>query len=449
MLLTALAAAAAFAAPRVAVIGGGFAGTSTAWYLNKLCPGCYNVTIFEGMDRLGGRVKHVQIPGTEYKVNVGGDAYSIVNEYVMDIVKDLGIQPSSDAGSVPTRSIGLWKGPGNGWEPLPFRDPALLWDGLVGLLEIARIRETLTANYKERGNLTHGTVFETLGEFAAAGGLNKFTARSMKSLMDELKVSADFQQGFLEPMTRDIYDQSLELNAFAGMVTVLSGATATYSAKGGNDEIPKALAAASGADVQLSSPVEAVELTADGKFTVTAAGKAMPGWDWVVLASPIESNGADGTLKPIQWKGFDMPALKPRPYRHWYDIWTLAKAPSPTAFEHDGPVPDLVLTPAGSTAPLVKLGAELSAANGTLTAYKIFANDPVSNLSTRFEGLHWSHTQHWPKTFPDLAPVTEYQPLRLHPRILYPNAMESIAVAMETACIAGRNAAQMIHRGTA
>ena len=71
---------------------------------------------------------------------------------------------------------------------------------------------------------------------------------------------------------------------------------------------------------------------------------------------------------------------------------------------------------------------------------KIFEH-PVANETT---------VQHWPFTFPVLRPGEEYQPVEIDllegggGGVLYLNAMESVAAAMEGSVIAARNVALKI-----
>lgn len=62
----------------VAVIGGGIAGASTAFYLSQFAPGS-QVDVFEKNPIVGGRLKHVTFGGAVCEV--GGDAWSSVCEF--------------------------------------------------------------------------------------------------------------------------------------------------------------------------------------------------------------------------------------------------------------------------------------------------------------------------------------------------------------------------------
>ena len=436
----------------IAVIGGGFAGSSTAYYLNQLCDDCYDVTVFEGMPFAGGRVGHVTIPNTKgLTVDVGGDAWSRVNTYMMTLMKELDIlQPTYPSRGYNTS--GLYLGPGRGWEGMATNktvDPRIIKDAIAQILEIAKIEEALDLNYLERGDLKNGKPYNSIAEFAHAGGLDTFSNHTLKELLQSHGVSDVFIKQLIEPMTRDIYDQPSTINGFAGMAVLLSSTTAEYSAKGGNDMMVKKLLSTSKAKVFLSSPVSEVSVNSDGKITLTVNGTATSTFDKLVLAAPVEQAGvwSETGLTPIKWTGFNLPSMKMRKYVYWYVIWVVADSINSHAFDRDDVMPDITLTPENSTALFVKLAAEYNIIGSQQKAFRFFSNNPIDDLSKRFVNPTWNQTFHWPYTFPELAPEPlNYQPVKLHQNIYYPNALESMAVAMECAVIGGRNAAQMIHR---
>lgn len=65
----------AFSQRKVAIIGGGIGGASTAYFLNQFAPGT-QVDVFEKNGIVGGRLKHVTFAGAVCEV--GGDAWSSV-----------------------------------------------------------------------------------------------------------------------------------------------------------------------------------------------------------------------------------------------------------------------------------------------------------------------------------------------------------------------------------
>ena len=432
----------------VAIIGGGFTGASAAYYLEKLCKGCYDMHLYESRNRIGGRVFHAHVPNSTLTLDVGGDAWSSVNVLMMELMKDLNIsQPTFPSRDYNTTE--LYLGPGRGWLPMPNRttDPHYTKDEIILGEQIERIKVALDLHYLERGSL-EAKPYDTIEEYAREGRLDKFSSTSMRALLTEQGADEQFITQFIEAATRDIYDQSSALNGFAGMAVLLSSTTPEYTAAGGNDEMVKAILHASGAAYDVKSAVTEVEM-AGNQLLLTVNGTKLP-YDRIILTAPIEKAGVyhdQGVLSPMQWTNITLPEMQMREYVHWYVIWVVADAINPDAIDRSptDPMPDMILTPEGSTALFVKLAAEYDL-NPTQTVYRFFSNNPIDDLDKRFVNMTWNLTHHWPYTFPKLDPMETFQPTKLHDRIYYPNAIESMAVAMEMAVTGGRNAAQQLHR---
>ena len=432
----------------VAIIGGGFTGASAAYYLEKLCPKCYDVHLYESRDRIGGRVFHADVPNSSLVVNVGGDAWSSVNTYMMELMKELKIEEPT----FPDRDYNtseLYLGPGRGWAPLPTNtsvDPKYNRDKIALGVQIERIKLALDLHYVSRGSL-EAEPYDTIDQYAKEGGLDKFSSVTTRALLTENGVDIQFVTQFVEALSRDIYDQTTSLNGFAGMAVMLSATTPEYSAAGGNDAMVKAILNASGAAFDVNSGVTEVEMAGE-QLLITVNGTKLP-YDRIVVTAPIEQVGVfhdHGVLTPMKWTNITLPKMKMRTYVHWYVIWVVADAINPAFIGRtNSTIPDLILTPEGSTARFVKLATEYDL-NPTQKVFRFFANYELDDLEERFVNIAWNITHHWPYTFPMLDPEADYQPTKLHDRIYYPNALESMAVAMECAVTGGRNAAQQIHR---
>jgi predicted NAD/FAD-dependent oxidoreductase len=71
---------------RVAIIGAGIGGGAVAYYSSQLS-NCTQLRVYESRDYIGGRLKHTHIAGNV--IELGGDAWSTANEYVVELVKAL------------------------------------------------------------------------------------------------------------------------------------------------------------------------------------------------------------------------------------------------------------------------------------------------------------------------------------------------------------------------
>lgn len=76
-------------------LGSGPAGAATAYYLRQLeaKPFIYNVTIFEGENRLGGRIKTIEVPYCDSQhLDVGASHYFASDDSTSDLMSCLGLQ---------------------------------------------------------------------------------------------------------------------------------------------------------------------------------------------------------------------------------------------------------------------------------------------------------------------------------------------------------------------
>jgi protoporphyrinogen oxidase len=84
----------------IAVIGAGIGAGAFSYYHSELSPGS-QIHAFERRDYIGGRLKHTEIAG--HTVELGGDAWSSANEYVVALVKKLGINTTLASRRLPIR----------------------------------------------------------------------------------------------------------------------------------------------------------------------------------------------------------------------------------------------------------------------------------------------------------------------------------------------------------
>ena len=73
----------------IAVVGGGIAGCSAAWFLRQALGKRASLTVFESSDRVGGRLATVRVGGVE--VEAGGTIIHETNQYMAGFVESLGL----------------------------------------------------------------------------------------------------------------------------------------------------------------------------------------------------------------------------------------------------------------------------------------------------------------------------------------------------------------------
>jgi len=441
----------------VAIIGGGIGGGAAAYYTsllrNQTGGSKDTIRVFETRDYLGGRLKHTYIEGNT--IELGGDAWSSANQYVLELCTALGINTTTSTLSDPiTANIGVWDG--GAFLPLERLLAGNTLSELRAALAEGGFLRALKQNYLLRGQgAGQGAAFRSVDAFLRPGSLDAWTTLNSSAYFGGRGIDVNVQTDFVEPLLRVIYDQGLSAHAFASLVA-LTSAVGSGSVAAGNSELVEALFARANAVVALNTTVTTVRALADGGYFVETA-LAGGGYraDKVVLACPIE-------FADIHFDNITLPPMQAREFEHWYVTVVRAAAIDPAYFglPPTATVPENVLTKEGCASPFNVIQLEVALAQGD-NLYKLFSNTDVqADLDQIFLGVSHVQVQHWPFTFPKLKPVavpsaagsaaaSGYQPIVLHDEgsgggILYLNTMESVASAMEGSVIAGRNAAMLI-----
>ncbi len=290
-------------------------------------------------------------------------------------------------------------------------------------LELAKLR--LRKNYE--ANAAHP--FETVEEYARVG-VSDYLTQSAGEWAARLGLNSFFQCFQWEPLTRTIYDQSLNMTLFGAIVSLLS-AERSYAARDGNDSIVALLLNRSGAKVLLGTEIVLMQ----NRSLIDANGNVVVGdCDHMVLAAPVEMAGVS------------VPKLALRTYHHWWVTLVGARGLNGSYFGVAAgmEVPDSILTLANATVPWTTCAV---IAKGNLTnVYKCFSNADISvSAQTQlFEGVVEVHSHFFEHTFPQMVPKGSFQPVVLPNGVIYTGALESVAVAMECGIISGYNAAKMI-----
>eukprot|EP01094_Clydonella_sp_ATCC50884_P008980 TRINITY_DN18516_c0_g1_i1.p1 TRINITY_DN18516_c0_g1~~TRINITY_DN18516_c0_g1_i1.p1 ORF type:complete len:457 (+),score=155.85 TRINITY_DN18516_c0_g1_i1:93-1463(+) len=423
----------------VAVIGGGIGGAAAAYYSEKFgseAGHSVHVDVFEKEDEVGGRLQSLEIGGT--RQNMGGDAWSEVNFYTRELVRAIDL-PLADDDFDGNGELGMWGG--SGWQPWK-RELALHPVAGADVLKTTRnFTESLSRNYEER---ELSKPFKTIDEFLRFGNMLPFVQFSTADVLSSEGVPASYQQMMIEPITRVIYGQELDLHAFAGIVSLLPTTTDTYSAKGGNDQLVKGVLKASHARLFTSSSIDTVYDAGNGKYRVHTANEstqkqvAETEYDAVVLACPYEY--ADVRF------AFTTAFVQPRPFVTWYVTQVIADAVNGTYFGggSGSTAPDSVLTTNTSALPFTVISVESEAQGGGII-YKLFSKVAVEREVPKiFVNPSAVYVKHWKFTFPVLSPNTPFQPVVLAPGVFYVNTMESVASAIEGSVISSRNIAGLI-----
>ena len=286
---------------RVAIIGGGAAGSSAAYYLRKFSDGLpLEITVFDKNARVGGRTTTVDaLDDPRYPIELGASIFVKLNEILYNATRDFGLQPRTNIyESNPNTdfSLGVWDGykfvfnqgndKGQSW-----RD----WLNLVKLLikyGLSPVR-TQYAMKDAVGRFLRFYnepifPFHSLQHAVEAVSLISYTAKTGIEVLLEAKVSEQFSHDIVQASTRVNYGQNL--NGIHGLETLVCMATDDAMAvSGGNFQIFDEFIKRSNADVELNTTVTGVSKV-DGKYRIrTSSGTSKDVmFDEVILAAPYQ-----------------------------------------------------------------------------------------------------------------------------------------------------------------
>ncbi|OAX82527.1 hypothetical protein ACJ72_03125 [Emergomyces africanus] len=266
-------------AKRVAVIGAGSAGASTAYYLRHFTDFFsipLNITVYERASYIGGRSTTVNLfDDPAHPIELGASIFVEVNKNLIQASKKFGLklrdadfaQPKESA-----HSLGVWDG--KEFVFLQQRGGVYWWNVFKLLYKYG------WAPLKTQ-NLMKGTVdkflklykfpyfpFQSLSDVAMSTGLAEATWTSGAEYLKENGIAEQFAREVIQASTRVNYGQNLAL--IHGLETMVCMATnGAVAVEGGNWQIFQSMLEASKATVKLNSPVSSVELSDNNEYTVT------------------------------------------------------------------------------------------------------------------------------------------------------------------------------------
>jgi prenylcysteine oxidase/farnesylcysteine lyase len=473
---------------RIAIIGSGIGGASTASFLRDALGNGPELTVFEASDRVGGRVREIEVAGSQ--MEAGGAAVHSLNEYMVSFARKLNLDLDfgDDGNDDSSGQIGVW----DGRNFLIRTSTAPGWLGDAETLIRAAVRYGVRSPLRLRSLVKKtqsawqdvyrrqlaGEAFETpLALFRALGLAAECGADAAKFLEEEHEIDSRLVEEIVAGISRVNYNQG-DLNAFADMVS-LSGAGlaggALGSVRGGNARVMEGLLRTSGADVRLKTKVKEVKsltpasqnLSRPAQFRVIVEselhGEEALDFDAVVIAAPLESaelslEGFDSSLSPG--------AAVRREYQTTHVTFVEAKGLSPEFFGNKDPsarrfrdegvaAMSTVMTtetPENSFSSVAVHGAASGAEGGRI--YKIFSRQKTTDslVASMFSEVNEASTTRlqW-QAYPKLKPAMMRDealspPFRLASRLWYVNAMESAVSCMECEAVGARNVANGLVR---
>ncbi|KXS21475.1 FAD/NAD(P)-binding domain-containing protein [Gonapodya prolifera JEL478] len=454
---------------RVAIVGAGAGGTSTAYFLRQLharqsASDTLDITIFEVHDRIGGRALAVNV-SEERVLELGASIFLTSNRIMYESALAFSFPFVEESeGS----TLGLWDGAqfafqttGKGW-----------WDTIRGawrygtspLRASKASQEAATKFFRSYQQGPKGGPFRGLEQWLAVQELLEYITVSGKAFLGSQGVGELYQREIVEGANRVNYSQDLtSSHSLAALITLaaLSGDTRTVS--GGNARIFSEFAKRSGAELVLGpgkGRVTLVERREESGYWVETEDGERRDFDAVVVAVPLAHNAIRLLLPPTSPYTLRRSTLYP-PSTTFVELHSTAVIGqlNPAYFElaPDSSLPDSVIfiNPAPPTPslppPFHSATKHHTYPDGT-SLYKLFSTAPPDQVvaSLFLPGAKVAATKSW-RAYPHLPPTdpSEVPPIVLDEdsaggAVLYPGAFERVFSTMESACVGGRNAARLL-----
>jgi protoporphyrinogen/coproporphyrinogen III oxidase len=282
------------AAARVAVIGGGIAGLSAAFFLRD---GPVRVTVFEGSPRLGGKLAVSEVAGIQ--VDEGAEALLARRPEGVGLAGAVGlggelVSPGTTAAAIWTHGV-LHPLPGGQVMGVPGDIAALARSGVLSVAGLARaaLDLVLPAAGRDGDVSVASQVGARLGHEVVDRLVEPLLGGVYAGRVDELSFEATLPGLAAASRSHRTLTGAARSVAAASKRGPNAGKAVFTTLAGGLGTLPAAVAAASGADIRTGAPVRELRRTRDGwQLTVGSAdAPEYVGADAVVLAVPARPAG--------------------------------------------------------------------------------------------------------------------------------------------------------------
>ncbi|TGZ55281.1 hypothetical protein CRM22_010452 [Opisthorchis felineus] len=463
---------------RVAIVGGGMAGSTAAYYLRQLFGSRVGITLFEQSGRIGGRMKSIDFAGQ--REEVGASIFHESNQYMLTFAKQFGLGITDESKS--DDRIMFYAGHehlsfstlGGASFLVPFR---LLWRYGISLIWVrwytgSIIREfSKIYSLQDRGHCftTTARLFEALKpEFLE---MTKWTYGDW--LNKKFRVSETFKEEIAYGLVSNNYCQNLSVHAFVGFITMATIISKLFSVKEGNEQVPQRLvdSAMKGGCPDNPSQLVNAQVTNIRSTKVESCSwevEYRPNdgeqvkrdtFDYVILAVPVNQQTNIQTDGTVQLPCSEYQQVDKCLFAGSLKHWKFGIGPS-SYLARQGvvifPNQTSYLTGTCAFRSLISSSLEENRANGQRiwNSFSVPHQTPNPIRSIGDEYIDQSGEKPTPPTIMNWLAYPVYKPVRnphedlgkfvLAPKFYYVNAIEQMASCMEIAAIGGRNAALLV-----
>ncbi|XP_073509694.1 prenylcysteine oxidase 1 [Phyllobates terribilis] len=441
---------------KIAVVGAGVGGTSTAYFLRQKFGNHVQIDIIE-KGEIGGRLSTIEMEGKHYES--GGSVIHPLNLHMKSFVKELGL----NARSLNDDLVGIYNG-----DEFVFQESEwflvnvfkMLWNyGLNFMRMYMWVEDILDKFMRIYRYQTFDYSFSSTESMLHAMGGNDFITK-VNVTIDEVMQKAGFSQRFIDdivvPAMRVNYGQGAKVNGFVGAVSLAGTDSGLWAVEGGNNLVCTGLLYASKAQLvkgTVTSVQEKARPTKSGDTVKlyevnyeTEQGPSLGLYDIVVIATPLAKE-----ITNIKFLDFDLPIEASKPYQQTVATFVHGQIntsffgyPKPSQFPVSEILttdePKLFINSIGPVSP-VKPESE-SSKSSDIKVWKIFSPEPLTDEQLRllFESYHAVIVKKW-LAYPQYHPPEKLPPIILHHDLYYLNSIESAASAMEMCAISAKNIA--------
>lgn len=433
----------------VGIIGGGIAGSSNAYFLNKFLDKDVEITLYEKQREFGGRTKsHYMADGT--RLDIGGTSIIMENRYGVEFTKMCKV---SFAPKLNTERLVLWD---EEKKKIVFQESENQGLTIANVLlkyhlkmfsakrEVNLMLQKFLKVYHLQDKLE---TFNSLKEFMDKIGLYSYTQTTFDKFIQQNSLfGQQFWRDFLVPILRVNYNQNSQATAFVSMVSSAAIVSDFETLDQGTDSLSRCLVSQAKPNVKMNSTITRIEkreldyLVTYKEFGSEGCKEYTSNHDIIVLGVPIE-------LSNIEFINIKIPTYK----REYVKVHTTFVTGNLNLkrfnLEPSQSIVYSVITTGENETNFYSIALTDFTKSGD-TIYKIFSKNEVteSELYDYFSEFKWVHRD-WFYAYPkyyNLTTEKDWHDIEFDTNIYEINSMESIVSTIETEIISSKNIALLI-----
>ncbi|TGO07506.1 hypothetical protein BTUL_0270g00060 [Botrytis tulipae] len=479
-------------AKRIAIIGAGAGGSSSAYHLQKYAAEsdlAINVTVFERSSYIGGRSTTVNAFGNSLEpVELGASIFVDVNAILKNASREFDLHAKSSNTEV-AEILGIWDGTefvftqkDSDWK---YWDIAkMFWKYGFAPLKTQRLMKTVVGKFLQLYEAPYFP-FRSLTERIEELDLKTVASVTGEQFLAQNNIEGSFTTDLIQASTRVNYGQNL--NIIHGVETMVCMAIdGAMQIQGGNWQIFDNMIQSSNATVRLNHTITEISQVRDQErynvktITTDAIGVSHINeepFDTIIIAAPLQYTDIKMSSDLLQHTPDEIPYVTLH-----VTLFTSPYGLNPAYF-NIGPneqVPTTILTTLPKNVPAPTDPNDFAGPVGFFSIstlrrvinpttleyenlYKIFSPRPLTSefLSsilnsevpvpedlttispTANNTITWYHPHVW-NSYPYEYPRVTFEEIQLAPGIYYTSGIESFISTMETSALMGKNVARLV-----